>query len=89
MKKKKKKGKPSLQKPFSPPVEIIPDRLFQYPLHLPVCSTSESGSPVKSILLWLVNQIIPVHRNLMDLFGWRQWPCPVLHTFSQEIDKKR
>ena len=68
-----KNEKPSQQKHFFfLHVEIIPDRLFQYPLHLPVCSSSESGSPVKSILLWLVNQIIPVHRNLMDLFGWRQ-----------------
>ena len=86
---KKKKWKTlSAETFFSPPVEIIPDRLFQYQLHLPVCTSSESESPVKSIFLWLVNQIIPVHRNLMDLFGWRQLPCLVLHTFSQEVDKK-
>ena len=88
MEKKKKKENPLCRNIFSPPVEIIPGRLFQYQLHLPVYTSSESGSPVKSILLWLVNQIIPVHRNLMDLFGWRQLPCPVLHTFSQEVDRK-
>ena len=25
----------------------------------------------------------------MDLFGWRQLPCYVLHTFSQEVEKKQ
>ena len=39
-----------------------------------LCCSSESGSWVTSVLLWLVSQSIPFHRNLMDRFGWRQLP---------------
>ena len=52
-----------------------------------LCSTSEGGNGLTSVFLWLVSQSSSFHRDIMEFFGWRQLPCPVLHTFSKEVDK--
>ena len=68
MKKKKKKKKKKKRKTLSAETFFL-HQLRLFPADYSninctyLCTSSESGSPVTSILLWLVNQIIPVHRN--------------------------
>ena len=86
--KKKREKTPSAETLFLHQLRLFPG--YYSIIHsIYLYSSLEGVSWVTSILLGLVSQIIQFFRKLMDLFDWKQQPCPVLHTFSQDFEKKQ